>query len=541
MAKDMLYGDESREKLFIGVDKLAKAVATTLGPKGRNVVIAKKFGPPLITKDGVSVAREIELKDPYENIGAQLIKEAATKTNESAGDGTTTATVLAHALCREGVKMVAAGHDPMQIKKGIDNGILQAIEIVDESAKAVTSKEDIFHVATISANNDQDIGSCIADAMERVGKDGVVTVEESPTLETMVTYTEGMQFDRGYLSPYFSTNENFEAVLDEPLILLSNDPINNIHLLAPLMEMVQRQGHRPLLVIAESIDGDALTALVVNHAKGVLRSCAVKAPGYGENRLEQLEDIAVLTKGKVISKDLGVTLMNVTLDMFGTCKMVKSTSRDTVIIGGAGDEDEIKKRIAQIRHQISECTSDYEREKLQSRLAKLSGGVAVINVGAATEVEMKEKKHRVEDALSTARAAIESGIVPGGGIALLRAAEKIAEFNASDLINADPGFVIGRKIVARALEEPLRQIVFNAGESADVVINKAKEVGLKSPANGFNAANSEWGNMFTMGIIDPAKVTMSALRYSGSVASMLLTTECAMIDLPLRNIDEMME
>lgn len=526
MSKELLYGAEAREKMLKGLTKLATAVATTLGPRGRTVIIDRKFGAPLITKDGVTVAKEIFLPDPFENMGAQIIREAATKTNDTAGDGTTTATVLAYSLASEGAKMVASGHDPMEIKKGIDLGIQKAMECVQQLKKEVKHKEDIFNVASISANSDTIIGSHIADAIEHVGKDGVVTVEESRTMETYVDYVEGMQYDKGYLSPYFSTSEDLTVTYNDPIILLYDKTISNVQSLRYILEMAQRID-KPLLIIAENVEGDALTMLVLNHLKGILRVCAVKAPGFGDRQKEMLEDIAILTGGTVISEDVGLTLGDVKPETLGRCGQVKVTARNTTIVDGIGDPEAVKARIALLHTQIAEATSDYEKEKLQERLAKLSGGVAVINVGAATEVEMKEKKHRVEDALSTARAAIEEGIVPGGGVALITAASAVQRFRDQNKLTS--GEVTGLNIVIRALEEPMRKIASNAGYSSDVVIERAK---MEKQETGFNAAKGTWVNMFEEGIIDPTKVTLSALRYAGSVASMLLTTECAIVEIP---------
>lgn len=530
MAKDLLYGEDIRKKLLDGVAKLERAVSSTLGPRGRNVILDRKFGAPLMTKDGVTVAKEIHLKDPYENIGAQIIKEAATKTNEAAGDGTTTATVLAYALAREGIKMMTAGHDPLEIKKGMDAGVEEAILYLNEFKRDIKSKEDILHVAAISANNDPEIGQHIADAIDHVGKDGVVTVEESRTLETHVSYVEGLQFDNGYLSAYFATNDEFTCLLENPYILIYDKPISNMRTISPLMEMIHRQGEgRSLLIFAESVDGDALKGMVINHVQGNLKSCAVKSPGFGERRNDILQDIAILTGGTLISEDLGLSLDKVSLDMLGSCASAKITSRSTILVDGAATPEAIKERVEFVRNQMLNSETDYEREKHQERLAKLSGGVAVINVGAATEVEMKEKKHRVEDALSTARSAIEGGIVPGGGITLLRAGQALLAKNSEKVSLDDAmGINIGRRIVARALEEPLRKIIKNAGGMPDVVVARAKE---ETGTRGYDAMNNVWVDMFEAGIIDPVKVTYSALRYAGSVAGMLLTTECAVIEL----------
>ena len=525
MSKGLLYSEKAREKLFQGVKQLADAVTVTLGPRGRNVIISRTFGAPLITKDGVTVAKEIQLSDPYENMGAQLIKEAATRTNTQAGDGTTTATVLAYAIAKEGVKMVASGHDPISIKRGIDEGIHAAIHAIDTLKTDVKTKEDILNIATISANGDNEIGQQIADAMERVGNDGVVTVEESRTIDTFVDYVEGMQFERGYMSPYFATDEMMNCVLETPYILITNRTISNIKQIVPLLEMVQRQ-NRPLFIIADNVEPPVMSALIINNMKGVLHSCVIRTPGYGEGRYENLKDIAILTGGTYIDEGAGMEFASIGLEHLGTAGRVKVTAHDTTIIEGAGDPDALKARLDLLRTLHAESSSDYEKEKIQEQIAKLSGGVAILNVGAASEVEMKEKKHRVEDALSATRAAIEGGIVPGGGLALIYAINELKK-NVTDGSKWNEGNAAGFRIVMKALEEPMRMIAENAGVSGDVVVDKALSGTL-----GFNAATLEWVDMVKAGIIDPAKVTKAALQNAGSVAGMLLTTECAIIDLP---------
>ncbi|MCE5256112.1 MAG: chaperonin GroEL [Spirochaetaceae bacterium] len=526
MAKQLLFSEEARRRLLVGVETISKAVKVTLGPKGRNVLLDKKYGAPTVTKDGVSVAKEIELEDPYENMGAQLLKEVATKTNDIAGDGTTTATVLAYSIVKEGLKAVAAGMDPMELKRGIDRAVAISVDEIKKNAKEIKEKEEIANVASVSANNDQDIGNQIAEAMEKVGKDGVITVEESKTMDTTIDFVEGMQFDRGYLSPYFVTNrDSMTTLFENPYILIHDKKISSMKDLLPLLEKVANTG-KPLLIIAEDIDGEALATLIVNHIRGTINVCAVKAPGFGDRRKAMLEDIAILTGGEVISEELGLKLENTTLNQLGTAKTVKVDKDNTTIINGGGKEKEIQDRIGQIKKQTDDTTSDYDREKLQERLAKLAGGVAVINVGAATEVEMKEKKHRVEDALSATRAAIEEGIVPGGGIALIQAAIALDKAPAAKMTDDEK---VGYKIVKRALEEPIRQIAENGGVDGSIIADKAKS---SKKGIGFDAAKMEWVDMMKAGIIDPAKVTRSALQNAASVAALLLTTECAITDLP---------
>ena len=526
MAKQLLFTEEARRSLLSGVEKLSRAVMVTLGPKGRNVLLDKKFGAPTVTKDGVSVAREIELEDPFENMGAQLVKEVAIKTNDVAGDGTTTATVLAYSIAKEGLKSVAAGVNPMSLKRGIDKAVeLAKIEIV-KMHKDIKDKDEIGQVATISANNDKEIGEQIANAMEKVGKDGVITVEESKTIETSIEYVEGMQFDRGYLSAYFATNrDTMSALLEDPYILIFEKKISTMKDLLPVLEKVVQTG-KQLLIIAEDVDGEALPTLVVNHMRGALQVCAVKAPGFGDRRKAMLEDIAILTGGELVSEDLGMKLENVELKQLGRAKSVKVEKENTTIVNGAGTAKAIKDRVAQIRAQIEETTSDYDREKLQERLAKLAGGVAVINVGAPTEVELKEKKHRVEDALSATRAALEEGIVPGGGVALVQVAQALEKADISMLTEEEK---IGFKIARRAMEEPIRQIANNAGVDGAIIADKAKS---EKKGWGFDANKMEWVDMMKAGIIDPAKVTRSALQNAASIAGLLLTTECAVTDIP---------
>ncbi len=524
-AKDVHFGEIARAQMMAGVDKLANAVKVTLGPRGRNVVIEKSWGAPTVTKDGVTVAKEIELKDKFENMGAQLVKEVASKTADVAGDGTTTATVLAQAIAREGVKAVAAGMNPMDLKRGIDKAVESVVAELKKISREVKTKEEIAQVATISANGDREIGDIIAEAMEKVGKEGVITVEENKGLETELEVVEGMEFDRGYLSPYFVTNaEKMEAELEDPYILIHDKKISNMRDLLPVLEAVARAG-KPLLVIAEDIEGEALATLVVNKMRGVLQVCAVKAPGFGERRKAMLEDIAILTGGKVISEELGLKLENASLDDLGRAGKVRVTKDDTTIIDGAGSKQDIEARIAQIRQQIEDTTSDYDREKLQERLAKLAGGVAVIKVGAATEVEMKEKKDRVDDALHATRAAVEEGIVPGGGVALIRA-RKALDGIKGDNQDQDAGIAI----VKRAIEEPLRQIVENGGGDGAVVAHKVTE--SDDLAFGYNAATQEYGDMFQMGVIDPTKVSRTALQNAASVAGLLVTTEAMVAELP---------
>ncbi|GAB6067194.1 chaperonin GroEL [Methylothermus subterraneus] len=523
-AKEIKFSDDARQRMARGVNILAKAVKVTLGPKGRNVVLEKSFGAPTVTKDGVSVAKEIELKDKFENMGAQMVKEVASKTSDAAGDGTTTATVLAQAILNEGLKSVAAGMNPMDLKRGIDKAVAAAVEELKKLSVPCTDSKSIAQVGTISANNDEAIGKLIAEAMEKVGKEGVITVEEGSGLENELEVVEGMQFDRGYLSPYFINNqENMSAELENPLILIHDKKISSIRDLLPVLEQVAKAG-RPLLVIAEDVEGEALATLVVNNIRGILKSCAVKAPGFGDRRKAMLEDIAILTGGMVISEELGMNLEKATLDQMGTAKRVVVTKEDTTIIDGAGSKDKIEGRIKQIRAQIEETTSDYDREKLQERLAKLAGGVAVIKVGAATEVEMKEKKARVEDALHATRAAVEEGIVPGGGVALVRVQQKI-----KGLKGANHDQDVGIQIALKALEFPLRQIAENAGEEGSVVYNKVAE----GQGNfGYNAATGEYGDMIEMGILDPTKVTRTALQNAASVAGLMLTTEAMVAEEP---------
>jgi len=528
MAKQIQFDEVSRRALLSGVEKMSNAVKVTLGPKGRNVVLDKKFGAPTVTNDGVTIAKEIELEDPFENMGAQLLKEVATKTNDVAGDGTTTATVLAYSIIKEGLKSVAAGINPMEIKRGITKAVDIAVGEIKKSSKEIKEKDEIAHVAAISANNDMEIGNLIADSMEKVGKDGVITVEESKSMETNLEVVEGMQFDRGYLSPYFVTNrEAMTAVLEDPYILIHDKKISNMKDLLPLLEKIA-QSSKPLLVIAEDIEGEALATLVVNNLRGTLSVCSVKAPGFGDRRKAMLEDISILTGGQVISEELGLKLENTDVSQLGRAKTIKVDKENTTIIEGAGKQKDIKDRIGQIKVQIDETTSDYDREKLQERLAKLAGGVAVINVGAATEVELKEKKHRVEDALSATRAAIEEGIVPGGGLVLVQAVKPLdkALETDKDMTTAEK---VGFQIVKRSLEEPIRQIAQNAGLDAPIVAEKAKN---EKKGLGFNAATMEWSDMVKDGIIDPAKVTRSALQNAASIAGLLLTTECTVTDLP---------
>ncbi|MBQ4082548.1 MAG: chaperonin GroEL [Clostridia bacterium] len=518
MAKDIKFGAEARAALQAGVDQLADAVKVTLGPKGRNAVLDKKFGAPLITNDGVTIAKEIELADPFENMGAQLVKEVATKTNDVAGDGTTTATLLAQALIREGMKNVTAGANPMVLKKGMDKAVAAAVEAVVASSKKISGSSDIARVATISSA-DAKVGELIAEAMEKVSADGVITVEESKTAETYSEVVEGMQFDRGYISPYMVTDtDKMEAVLEEPLILITDKKVSNIQELLPLLEQIVQSGKK-LLRIAEDVEGEALSTLILNRLRGTFTCVCVKAPGFGDRRKEMLQDIAILTGGQVVTSELGLELKDVTLDMLGRAKQVKITKENTIIVDGAGDSDAIKARINQIRTAISTTTSDFDREKLQERLAKLAGGVAVIKVGAATEIEMKDKKMRLEDALSATKAAVEEGIVAGGGTALLDAIPAV-EALCKDAIGDEK---TGMQIVLRALEEPVRQIAYNAGLEGSVIVDKIKANGAKG--YGFDAYNETYGDMIEKGIVDPTKVTRSALQNAASVASMVLTTE----------------
>jgi len=523
-AKQIVYSENSRQAILRGVNQLAEAVKVTLGPKGRNVVLEKKFGGPTITKDGVTVAKEVELKDPLENMGAQMVREVASKTSDVAGDGTTTATILAQAIFREGVKAVAAGANPMALKRGIEKAVGLVTEEVLKMSTKVESDEKIAQVGTISANGDATIGNIIAEAMRKVGKDGVITVEESKTMNTELNTVEGMQFDRGYLSPYFiSDPDRMEAVLEEPYILIHEKKISNMKDLLPLLEQIARSG-RPLLIIAEEVEGEALATLVVNKLRGTLNACAVKAPGFGDRRKAMLEDIAILTGGKSIMEETGIKLEGVRLEDLGRAKRVTVDKDNTTIIDGSGNEATISGRIKQLRAQIEETTSDYDREKLQERLAKLAGGVAVIKVGAATETEMKEKKARVEDALHATRAAVEEGIVPGGGIALLRAA------GALKGIKAGGDEQIGIDIIRRACEEPIRQISGNAGFEGAIIIEKVRA--NKSANYGFNAATSEYEDLVTAGVIDPAKVTRSAMQNASSISALMLTTEAMICEIP---------
>ena len=525
MAKDIKFDIDAREGLKRGVDALANAVKVTLGPRGRNVIISKSFGSPQVTKDGVTVAKEIELEDALENMGAQMVKEVASKTNDLAGDGTTTATVLAQAIVKEGLKNVASGANPMDLKRGIDKAVVKIVEHLAKQAKEVgSSSEKIKQVASISANNDETIGELIAQAFEKVGKEGVITVEEAKGTDTYVDVVEGMQFDRGYLSPYFVTDsEKMVAELDRPYILLYDKKISTMKDLLPVLEPVAQSG-KPLLIIAEDIDGEALATLVVNKLRGTLRIAAVKAPGFGDRRKAMLEDIAILTGGTVIAEERGFTLENATIDMLGTAERVSIDKDNTTIVNGAGKSEDIKARAAQIKAQIENTTSDYDREKLQERLAKLSGGVAVLYIGAASEVEMKEKKDRVDDALHATRAAVEEGIVAGGGIALLRAKNALAKIKP---VNADEE--TGIKIILKALEAPLRTIVENAGVEGSVIVSKVLESSRE--AFGYNAKSGQYTDMFRAGIIDPKKVTRVALENAASVAGMILTTECALVDI----------
>ncbi|PWW48512.1 chaperonin GroEL [Melaminivora alkalimesophila] len=523
-AKDVVFGGDARARMVEGVNILANAVKVTLGPKGRNVVLERSFGAPTVTKDGVSVAKEIELKDKLQNMGAQLVKEVASKTNDIAGDGTTTATVLAQAIVREGTKYVAAGLNPMDLKRGIDKAVVALVEQLKKQSKATTTSKEIAQVGAISANADESVGKIIADAMDKVGKEGVITVEDGKSLENELDVVEGMQFDRGYLSPYFINNpEKQAAILDNPFVLLFDKKISNIRDLLPTLEQVAKAG-RPLLIIAEDVEGEALATLVVNTIRGILKVVAVKAPGFGDRRKAMLEDIAILTGGKVIAEEVGLSLEKVTLADLGQAKTIEVGKENTIIIDGAGKTEDIEARVKQIRVQIEEATSDYDREKLQERVAKLAGGVAVIKVGAATEVEMKEKKARVEDALHATRAAVEEGIVAGGGVALLRARQAIGDLKG-DNAEQDAGI----KLVLKAIEAPLREIVANGGGEPSVVVNKV----LEGQGNyGFNAANDTYGDMLEMGILDPTKVTRTALQNAASVASLLLTTEAMVAEAP---------
>jgi chaperonin GroEL len=529
MAKQVIHGEDSRAAILRGINQLADAVKITLGPKGRNVVIDKKYGSPTITKDGVTVAKEIELKDSLENMGAQMVREVASKTSDVAGDGTTTATVLAQAIFREGVKTVAAGANPMALKRGIDKAVEHAIAAIQKLAKPVKG-DAIAQVGTVSANGDQTIGNIIAEAMNKVGKDGVITVEESRTMETALEVVEGMQFDRGYLSPYFVTDpERMEAVLENPLILINEKKVSSMKDLLPLLEQVAKLG-KPMLIIAEDVEGEALATLVVNKLRGTLNIAAVKAPGFGDRRKAMLEDIAILTGGRVISEDLGIKLENVKLEDLGRAKKITIDKDNTTIVEGVGKQSDLEGRVKTLRAQMEDTTSDYDREKLQERLAKLVGGVAVIKVGAATETEMKEKKARVEDAMHATRAAVEEGIVPGGGVALVRAAKALEKWQVNADGEGDPDEQIGVNIVRRALEEPLRQIVQNAGKEGAVVVERVRSE--KNENIGFNAATETFEDLVKAGVIDPAKVTRTALQNAASIAGLMLTTEAMVSEIP---------
>jgi chaperonin GroEL len=522
-AKIIAFDEEARRALERGMNQLADAVKITLGPKGRNVVIEKKWGAPTITNDGVSIAKEIELEDPLEKIGAELVKEVAKKTNDVAGDGTTTATVLAQAMVREGLRNVAAGANPMGLKKGIEKAVERAVEAIKDQAKEIEDKDEIAHVASISANNDPEIGAMIAEAMEKVGKDGVITVEESQTFGLELELVEGMRFDKGYISPYFITDpERMEAVLEDPLILIANSKISAVKDLLPILEKVMQSG-KPLVIIAEDVEGEALATLVVNKIRGTFRSVAVKAPGFGDRRKAMLQDIAILAGGQVISEEVGLKLESTTLDMLGKARKVVVTKDETTIVEGGGDAEQIKGRINQIKAEIEKTDSDYDREKLQERLAKLAGGVAVIKVGAATEVELKEKKHRIEDAVSATKAAVEEGIVPGGGVTLLQAQK------ALDKLDLEGDERTGTLLVRRALEEPLKQIAYNAGLEGGVIVDKVRQL---DPGYGLNADTGEYVDMFKAGVIDPAKVTRSALQNAASIAALFLTTEAVVAEKP---------
>jgi chaperonin GroEL len=523
MAKELKFDQEARNAILRGVNILADVVKVTLGPKGRNVILEKSFGSPTVTKDGVTVAKEIELEDKFENMGAQMVKEVASKTSDTAGDGTTTATVLAQALYREGSKVVAAGANPMDVKRGIDLAVEEVVKELKKLSKPTKDQKEISQVGTISANNDETIGNIIAEAMNKVGKEGVITVEEAKGMETTLDVVEGMQFDRGYLSPYFVTDpEKMEAVLDDPFILINEKKISNMKDMLPILEQIAKMG-KPLLVIAEDVEGEALATLVVNKLRGTLKCCAVKAPGFGDRRKSMLEDIGILTGGKAVSEDLGIKLENIKLNDLGQAKRITIDKDNTTIVDGAGDKDDIEARVKQIRAQIDETTSDYDREKLQERLAKIIGGVAVINVGAATETEMKEKKARVEDALNATRAAVEEGIVPGGGVAYLRCLPSLEK------LKWEGDKKIGLDIVKRALEEPIRQIANNAGQEGSVVTEKVKN---EKGAFGFDAAKDEYADMIKAGITDPTKVVRLALQNASSVASLMITTEALVVEKP---------
>jgi chaperonin GroEL len=524
--KEIKYGVKARESILNGVNVLANAVKVTLGPKGRNVLIEKSFGAPTITKDGVTVAKEIELKDKFENMGAQMVKEVASKTSDVAGDGTTTATVLAQSIYTEGVKLVAAGGNPMEIKRGIDKGVETVVAELAKIATPTKEQKEIAQVGTISANSDETIGKIIAEAMDKVGKEGVITVEEAKSMDTSLDVVEGMQFDRGYLSPYFVTDpDRMEVSMDDPYILLVEKKVSSMKDLLPVLESVAKMG-KGLFIVAEDVDGEALATLVVNKLRGTLNVAAVKAPGFGDRRKAMLEDIAILTGGQVITEDLGIKLENVTLSDLGTCKRIVVDKDNTTIVDGAGDKEKLAARVKQIRTQIEDTTSDYDREKLQERLAKLIGGVAVINVGAATEIEMKEKKARVEDALNATRAAVEEGVVPGGGVAYIRCLEALTKLELKGEQQ------LGKNILLRALEEPIRQIANNAGREGSVIVEHVK--GLKG-AMGFNAATEQYEDLIVAGVIDPAKVTRTALQNAASVSGMLLTTECVIAEIPEEN------
>ncbi len=524
-AKQILFDESARKKILTGVSTLARAVKVTLGPKGRNVVIDKKYGSPLVTKDGVTVAKEIELKDPYENMGAQMVKEVATKTSDIAGDGTTTATVLAEAIYREGLKFITNGANPVYVKRGIDKAVNAATDELAKLSKKVSDREEVKNVATVSANWDHEIGEIIADAMDRVGKDGTITVEEAKSIDTTLDVVEGMQFDKGYISPYFVTNaESQEVILEDAYILIHEKKVSSLSDLLPLLQAVAKTG-KPLLIIAEDVEGEALATLVVNKLRGILNVCAVKAPGFGDRRKAMMEDIAILTGGKCLTEDLGVKLENVQVSDLGRAKRVTIDKENTTIVEGAGKPADIQGRVKLIRRQIEETSSDYDREKLQERLAKLAGGVAVINVGATTEAEMKEKKARVDDALHATRAAVEEGIVPGGGVAILRTAKSIDA--VAETLEGDEK--IGAQIVRRAIEEPLRQLCLNAGVEGSLVV---KEVLSKKGANGYNVATGEFEDLVKAGVVDPTKVTRTALQNAASVASLLLTTEAMITDIP---------
>jgi len=523
MAKQIKFDAEARQKILAGVEKLSAAVTSTLGPSGRNVILDKKFGSPQITKDGVTVAKEIELADPFENMGAQMVREVASKTNDVAGDGTTTATLLAEAVYREGLKNITAGANPMALKRGIDKASEAVVDAIAKLSKKVKDPAEIAQVATLSANGEEEIGNIISEAMDKVGKDGTITVEEAKTLETTLDVVEGMQFDKGYLSPYFVTDpEEMECVLENPYILLFEKKISNLQDMLPLLQSVAKTG-RPLMIIAEDVEGEALATLVVNKLRGTFQVCAVKAPGFGDRRKAILEDIAVLTGGKLISEDLGIKLENVTLDMLGSSKKVTVDKDNTTIVQGKGKSSDISARVALIKKQIEETTSDYDREKLQERLAKLAGGVAIIKVGAATEAAMKEKKDRVDDALHATRAAVEEGIVPGGGVAYLRCQKAI------DTLELAGDEKVGAEIVARAIEAPLRKLVSNAGQEAALVVAKVK---ADKGSNGYNVRTGEYADLMKCGVVDPAKVVRTALQNAASIAGLLLTTDCMVTDLP---------